>query len=109
MRFHKKVEPLERDYLAQSLDTYEREMAMTKGERMELYQWVSRGNSPYDNPSLVAEESGRPMDFVSAMRFEEARYQELKNMTPEELDAFFGRRTEQDDCVPEEHDESWIF
>lgn len=109
MRFRKKVEQPIRDYLKQELDPYEREMPMTKGERTGLYQWVCQGNSPYENPSLLADESGRPMDFVSAMRLEDTRYQELENMTTEERDTFIGRITESDDRLSRESSESLIF
>lgn len=51
------------EYLAKMSDaTYE--------ELAELKKWVCKGNDPYDNPFWVCDESGSPMDFISAYRFE---------------------------------------
>ncbi len=41
----------------------------TPKEKAALRSWVRAGHSPYDNGDFIAEESGRPMDFISAMRF----------------------------------------
>ena len=89
MRFRKNVEPEKREYLLQLLDKYESTYAMTKGERQELYKWVAQGNSPYDNSSLIADESGYPMDFVSALRAEKDLYEEFQKKTPEEPEEFY--------------------
>ena len=35
-----------------------------------LRQWVADGNSPACNPSHIADESGREMDFISGLRVE---------------------------------------
>lgn len=48
----------------------------TPEEKEALRSWVRAGNSPYENDSYVATESGGPMDFISAMRFLENEYQE---------------------------------
>ena len=48
----------------------------TPEEKEALRNWVRAGNSPYENDSYVATESGGPMDFISARRFLEDEYQE---------------------------------
>lgn len=48
----------------------------TPEEKEALRSWVRAGNSPYENDSYIATESGGPMDFISAMRFLENEYQE---------------------------------
>jgi hypothetical protein len=45
---------------------------LTDEERNALHEWVSDGNSVYDNPCLIVHEGGRPVDFINAIRtFEE--------------------------------------
>lgn len=56
-----------REYLATMPDATEDEMAALK-------EWVADGNDPFDNPSLYYDESGWPMDFISALRFERKRF-----------------------------------
>lgn len=41
---------------------------MTAAEQQELASWVAAGNSPYGNPYILADESGRELDFVAATR-----------------------------------------
>ena len=47
---------------------YKATMAMSQTERQELADWIKGGNSVYNNPWYIADEQGRPMDYVSAMR-----------------------------------------
>jgi hypothetical protein len=70
LRFKKKVEPEVREWLREDLLRYESEFAMTSGERLELHEWVSDGNSPFENPGCYTDESGNPLDFVTAARVE---------------------------------------
>ena len=44
---------------------------MSPEERKELREWVDEGNSVYENPCLLWHEDGRPMDYISAIRFAE--------------------------------------
>lgn len=48
----------------------------TPEEKKALRSWVRSGHSPFENGWYIAAESGRPMDFISAMRFLEEEYQE---------------------------------
>ena len=41
---------------------------VTDDEMQDLLEWVSAGRSVYDNPCLIHDESGRPMDFINACR-----------------------------------------
>ena len=36
----------------------------------DLHEWVAAGRSVYDNPCLIYDESGRPMDFINACRLD---------------------------------------
>ena len=37
-------------------------------EQRQAWNWVRQGKSLFDNPWLLYDESGWPMDFISAMR-----------------------------------------
>jgi len=41
---------------------------VSQDERQELIDWIDTGNSVYDNPWNMADESGRPMDYLTAIR-----------------------------------------
>ena len=43
-------------------------IVLTQGERQELLDWIKEGNSAYDNPWHMADDNGRLMDFISAIR-----------------------------------------
>ena len=59
-------------------------MTLTEEELRELEQWVSRGNSPYDNGDYIYTDQGYPMDFVNAMRFQKEQYEWLMSLSDEE-------------------------
>ena len=80
MRFRKNVPAEHREFLQEQLKQYKKEMTMTKNELHELEKWVASGRSPYDNGDYIYSENGCPMDFVSAMRSEEEREQELREL-----------------------------
>ena len=63
-----------RNYLATVPDAAEQELAA-------LTAWVRQGNSPYCNPSHIADEQGREIPFVHAMRVEN----ELAESTASEI------------------------
>lgn len=63
-----------RSYVAAVPDATEQELAA-------LNAWVRQGNSPYCNPSHIADEQGREMPFIHAMRFEK----ELAENTASEI------------------------
>ena len=44
------------------------QLEITVSERQELLAWVQSGRSVYDNPWHMADERGRPMDYITAMR-----------------------------------------
>jgi len=43
---------------------------ITEDEMRDLLDWVAAGRSVYDNPCLICDESGRPMDFINACRMD---------------------------------------
>ena len=43
-------------------------MKLTPNERAELNAWLAEGNSENSNPWYMTDESGKELDFVSAMR-----------------------------------------
>lgn len=43
----------------------------TQEEIRELREWIKSGHSPYENGDYIATETGRPMDFINARRFQE--------------------------------------
>ena len=53
-------------------------------ELRELEKWVASGRSPYDNGDYIYSENGCPMDFVSAMRFQDEMYEWWMSLSEEE-------------------------
>ncbi len=51
----------------------------TPEEKKALRNWVRKGHSPYENGDYIYGESGWPLDFINAMRFQEDLYQEFLN------------------------------
>lgn len=60
-----------REYLMLEYDRYAENTAMTDNEHQALCEWIAEGNSPYSNPSLIADERGMVMDFISGRRITE--------------------------------------
>jgi hypothetical protein len=87
MRFHKNVPTENREFLTEQLKKYETEMAMTSEERRELHKWVASGRSPYDNGNYICDDGGWPMDFLSAMRFEQEQMEWYQSLSEEEKEA----------------------
>ena len=75
MRFRKNVPAEHREFLQEQLKQYKKEITMSKDELRELEKWVASGRSPYDNGDYIYSENGCPMDFVSAMRFQDEMYE----------------------------------
>ena len=48
----------------------------TPEEKRALSSWVRSGHSPYENGDFISTESGGPMDFISAWRFQADLFQE---------------------------------
>ena len=58
-----------RDMLRSQLKEYELTIGdMTDEERIHLHEWVSAGNSVYENPHLLYEENGNPFDYITAIQ-----------------------------------------
>ena len=68
-----------RSYLAAVPDAAEQELAA-------LNAWVRQGNSPYCNPSHIADEQGREMPFVLAMRVENELAESSASESPKPYD-----------------------
>ena len=49
-----------------------------------MEKWVASGRSPYDNGDYIYSENGCPMDFVSAMRFQDEMYEWWTSLSEEE-------------------------
>ena len=68
-----------RRYLAAVPDAAEQELAA-------LTAWVRQGNSPYCNPSHIADEQGREMPFVHAIRVENELAESTASESPKPYD-----------------------
>ena len=67
-----------KDYLRMELKEYMQvNEGMTKSEMNDLCEWVASGNSVYDNPYFCSDDSGRPMDYISAIRFNDEMRAEM--------------------------------
>lgn len=60
-----------REYLTLEYNRYAENTAMTDDEDEALRKWIAEGNSPYSNPSLIADERGMIMDFISGRKITE--------------------------------------
>mgnify|MGYP006916315872 FL=1 len=64
-----------KEYLSQFSD-------VTVKEKSELLKWLKTGNDYRDNAYFYADESGKPMDFVTAMRFDK-ELSDMRTANPE--------------------------
>jgi hypothetical protein len=54
---------------SQVVDTYLLTVnGITEDEKHDLWEWVAAGNSVYDNPYSLFNDSGCPMDFINGCR-----------------------------------------
>ena len=49
---------------------------ITEDEERDLDEWIKDGNSIFNNPYHYSDESGSPMDFINACRFNTELYEE---------------------------------
>lgn len=66
------------------VEEYLRKMNATPEERKEVLDWVHDGNDFMTNGDYIADENGRPMDYISASRAMDEICVRLAAMTPEE-------------------------
>ena len=57
-----------KEYLQREASEYIANTDVSPAERQDLLGWIRDGNSVYDNPWLMTDESGRLLDYVQAMR-----------------------------------------
>jgi hypothetical protein len=70
------------------VDTYSLSFEdITEDEKRNLQKWVADGNSIFENPYCYSDESGRPMDFINACRFNTELYEEhLASLSTKPID-----------------------
>ena len=85
-------------YLWNELQDFERKTHMNPQEQRELRDWVAKGNRVYENGDYLADEDGRPMNFLDAYRF----YDDLKGLSKEEVFALLRYREVDDSTVSDE-------
>ena len=72
MKFAANISQEKQEYLQELLKQYLKEIPdITKDELRDLKDWVKSGHSPYENGDYICLEGGGPVDFVSALRFQE--------------------------------------
>jgi hypothetical protein len=58
-----------KDYLRKEMEEYLLPLGdITEDEKSELYDWVASGCSAYENPYLISDGFGEPMDFIQGCR-----------------------------------------
>jgi hypothetical protein len=55
-------------FLKREAAEYMKIQDMTSQERQDILDWVKGGNSVRENPWLMTDEQGNPMDYLSAVR-----------------------------------------
>jgi hypothetical protein len=63
-------------------------------EKADLRKWVSEGNSCYDNPYALYDESGRSMDFISGCRMSADQFGSPVDYSYGETDGVCGEEEE---------------
>jgi len=94
MKWNKNIEADKRDFLSKRLHEYEAATEMTEEERKELREWVADGHDPLDNPWYIYGENGWPMDYIQAMHETMWMCEQMKNLTPEELELIYQEQEE---------------
>lgn len=74
------------EILSRVLDKYLDENNIDQKEKEQLFQWISEGNSPYNNPYYMSNEKGYPIDFIEALRAVEQFAFESGNETTRKSD-----------------------
>jgi len=97
MKFHKNVPKENREYLKELLANYEKETAMSCSERQELYEWVAKGRSPYENGDYVCGGNGDPLDFITALRDVKEQLEWFQSLNEEEQRELLPRSEPQKD------------
>jgi hypothetical protein len=81
---------------------YLRRMNATPEDRDEVLAWIREGHDYMSNGDNLADEYGRPMDFISASCAMEDICERYESMTPEKLDeALHRQHTEENDLLPD--------
>ena len=80
---YKYISPLEKQLLSEQLYEYEARHTMTHQEKLLLHRWVRSGNYVTSNPWHYKYDDGRDMDFICALRMDEAVYETIKRMAEE--------------------------
>ena len=102
MKFQNSVSPELRSLLRSDLQRY-MEVQMTDSERLELFQWIQTGNSPYDNGWNIATDTGTPMDYISAKRIVESGQELIAAYDTVNDEPFF--LAQEDDTIDSSDDE----
>jgi len=70
--------------LRKELKEYELSISdLTDTEREDLHDWVSAGNSVYDNPYHMVVEGGCPVDYIEALRTMEEEWESHHKSMPD--------------------------
>ena len=86
----------------ETVKEYLHQMNATPEERKEVLAWVSAGHDFMANGDNLADEHGRPMDFISASRAMEEICERYESMSQDELDEALNRQhTEENDLLPD--------
>lgn len=56
------------DFLRNETTEYLEKVVVTQQERQDILEWVRSGESVHTNPWCMADDNGRPMDYITAQR-----------------------------------------
>ena len=74
---------LEEQLLFEHLMEYEEDMVLNRQERWLLHLWVRDGNDVCSNPWGYCYDDGWQMDYITALRFHEEIYENIKRVAEE--------------------------
>ena len=80
LRYHNTVLKSRQRVLNAELESILEKYDCSKEELLALRHWVAAGNSPYDNPDGLYNESGLTCDFIAASRILDAAFNEIDRM-----------------------------
>ena len=88
MKFNADLTASEKEYLETQYNEYIKDRTMTDREHNALRKWVADGNSVYDNPMGLWNDSFHPAEFLDVYRDEEYIDKHTQGMTVKERNRF---------------------
>ena len=84
MKFKANIPDEMKEYLSKEYNDYVQKTPMTPDERKAVREWVSMGNSVYENSFMMCDEYGKPEEYLVEYRMEKDIERATRNMSEED-------------------------